>query len=64
MEKWDWLEKEYQLKCHAAKYSQDKLVKVEEILQEKNDLIKVKDERIEHLMRAQAEVCEVRIYNS
>ena len=42
LEKWDWLENEYQLKCHAAQCAQDEL-------RETNEIMTLKDQRIKEL---------------
>ena len=51
LEKWDWLEKEYQQKCYAENCARKKLAKVEDDLKEKVELMQLKDERISELER-------------
>ena len=49
LEKWDWLEKEYQLKCHAARCAEQSLEKVQDELRETNEIMTLKDQRIKEL---------------
>ena len=49
LEKWDWLEKEYQLKCHAACCAEQSLEKVQDELRETNEIMTLKDQRIKEL---------------
>lgn len=49
LQKWDWLEKEYQQKCHAAHTAQQSLEKVQDELRVNKELVTLKDQWIEEL---------------
>lgn len=49
LSKWDWLEKEYQQKCHTAQCAQQGLEKAEDELRASKELNTLKDQRIKDL---------------
>ena len=70
LEKWDWLEKEYQKQCRATRCAQQNLKRVEDELKASNEMCTLKDQRIEELENESAaeklasnrdEVCECNV---
>lgn len=63
LDKWDWLEKEYHLKCQEAHCAQQSLEKAQE---EFNEIMMLKDQRIEELesefAAKNASIVEVKVH--
>lgn len=57
--KWDWLENQYQLKCHAAYYAQQSLKKAQDELRETKETMM---QRINELESARNVSVEVRVH--
>lgn len=62
LEKWDWLEGEYQKQCHAAQCAQENLEKVQDELRVSNEICTLKDERIEELENDKLAADEDKVY--
>ena len=50
--KWDWLEREYQQKCHAAHVAEQSLQKAEKKMKEREELLTMKNQQIQQLEKS------------